>query len=78
YSSRLARRSVAEEIAAISPHVQLLAENGGSILVYGEVADSIQGQRIQLVERPRFHTDAAWREYADKLTELARFTLSRG
>ncbi|EPM83634.1 iolE protein, partial [Pseudomonas syringae pv. actinidiae ICMP 18804] len=24
------------------------------------------------------HSDAAWREYADKLTELARFTLSRG
>ncbi|NVL47975.1 TIM barrel protein, partial [Pseudomonas syringae pv. actinidiae] len=48
------------------------------VLVYGEVADSIQGLRIPLVERPRFHSDAAWREYADKLTELARFTLSRG
>lgn len=78
YSSRLAQRSVAEEIEAITPHVQLLAENGASVLVYGEVADSIQGQRIPLVERPRFHSDAAWREYADKLTELARFTVSRG
>lgn len=67
-----------EEIEAITPHVQLLAENGASVLVYGEVADSIQGLRIPLVERPRFHSDAAWREYADKLTELARFTLSRG
>ncbi|NYS42670.1 TIM barrel protein, partial [Pseudomonas syringae pv. actinidiae] len=78
YSSRLAQRSVTEEIEAITPHVQLLAENGASVLVYGEVADSIQGLRIPLVERPRFHSDAAWREYADKLTELARFTLSRG
>ncbi|GAB7527886.1 myo-inosose-2 dehydratase [Pseudomonas sp. 3A(2025)] len=78
YSSQLARRSVAEEIEAIGPHLDILAQNGATVMVYGEVADSIQGQRIPLVERPRFHTDAAWREYADKLTELARFTLSRG
>ncbi|WP_219061396.1 myo-inosose-2 dehydratase [Pseudomonas sp. UMAB-08] len=78
YSSRLAQRSVAEEIESIAGHVQLLAENGAKVLVYGEVADSIQGQRIPLVERPRFHSDQAWQEYADKLTELARFTLSQG
>ncbi|PJH86401.1 MULTISPECIES: myo-inosose-2 dehydratase [Pseudomonas] len=78
YSSRLARRSAAEEIDAIASHVELLAQNGATVLVYGEVADSIQGQRIALIERPRFHTDEAWQAYADKLTELARFTLSRG
>ncbi|MEF9674359.1 TIM barrel protein [Pseudomonas sp. PCH446] len=78
YSSRLARRSAAEEIDAIASHVELLAQNGAKVLVYGEVADSIQGQRIALVERPRFHSEQAWREYADKLTELARFTWSRG
>jgi inosose dehydratase len=78
YSSRLASRSVAEEIEAIAGHVELLKHNGANVLVYGEVADSIQGQRIRLVERPRFHSDSAWQEYADKLTELARFTLSQG
>lgn len=78
YSSRLARRSAAEEIDGIAAHVQLLAQNGATVLVYGEVADSIQGQRIPLIERPRFHTDDAWQAYADKLTELARFTLSQG
>ncbi|HXR01144.1 MAG TPA: TIM barrel protein, partial [Pseudomonas sp.] len=78
YSSRLASRSVAEEIEAIASHVELLKYNGANVLVYGEVADSIQGQRIRLVERPRFHSDSAWQEYADKLTELARFTLSQG
>ncbi len=60
YSSRLARRSVAEEIDAIASHVELLAQNGAKVLVYGEVADSIQGQRTPLVERPRFHTGQAW------------------
>ncbi|WP_025128152.1 myo-inosose-2 dehydratase [Pseudomonas sp. PH1b] len=78
YSSRLARRSVAQEIDAIAAHVQLLAHNGATVLVYGEVADSIQGQPIALVERPRFHSEQAWQDYADKLTELARFTLSQG
>jgi inosose dehydratase len=78
YSSRLARRSAAEEIDAIAGHVELLAKNGANVLVYGEVADSIQGQRIALVERPRFYSDSAWQAYADKLDELARFTLSRG
>ena len=78
YSSRLAQRSAAEEIDAIASHVQLLAQNGAKVLVYGEVADSIQGQRIPLVERPRFYTERAWQDYADKLNELARFTLSHG
>ena len=78
YSGRLAQRSAAEEIDAIASHVQLLAQNGAKVLVYGEVADSIQGQRIPLIERPRFHSERAWQQYAEKLDELARFTQSQG
>ena len=78
YSGSLAQRSAAEEIDAIASHVQLLAQNGAKVLVYGEVADSIQGQRIPLIERPRFHSERAWQQYAEKLDELARFTLSQG
>ena len=78
YSGRLAHCSAAEEIDAIASHVQLLAQNGAKVLVYGEVADSIQGQRIPLIERPRFHSERAWQQYAEKLDELARFTLSQG
>ena len=78
YSGRLANRSAAEEIDAIASHVQLLAQNGAKVLVYGEVADSIQGQRIPLIERPRFHSERVWQQYAEKLDKLARFTLSQG
>ncbi|MCO7572858.1 myo-inosose-2 dehydratase [Pseudomonas chlororaphis] len=78
YSGRLARRSAAEEIDAIASHVELLKHNGASVLVYGEVADSIQGSPVRLIERPRFPSAQAWQDYADKLTELARFTLSQG
>ncbi|HEY3179170.1 MAG TPA: myo-inosose-2 dehydratase [Casimicrobiaceae bacterium] len=75
YSGQLARRSVEEEIGAVEPHLQLLAANGADVMVYGEVADSIQGAPVPLYKRPRFFHDRQWREYADKLTAFARHTL---
>ncbi len=78
YSGRLASRPVEEEIEAVGPHLRLLAENGANVMVYGEVADSIQGLSVPLYKRPRFNTDAQWRHYGDKLTRFAQFTLSRG
>lgn len=78
YSGRLARRSVEEEIAAIAAHLTLLSANGARVLVYGETADSIQGERRPLAERPFFTSPGHWRVYADKVTALARYTLERG
>jgi len=78
YSGRLARRSVDEEIAAVGPHLELLADNGATVMVYGEVADSIQGSPVPLYMRPRFFTSDEWRAYADRLTAFARYTLARG
>ena len=78
YSGELARRSVEEEIAAVGPHLKLLADNGATVMVYGEVADSIQGAPVPLYKRPRFSRDEPWKAYADRLTALARHTLARG
>ena len=78
YSGRLARRSVEEEIAAVGPHLKLLADNGANVMVYGEVADSIQGAPQPLYKRPRFFTAAQWDAYADRLTRFARHTLAHG
>jgi len=78
YSGQLARRSVEEETEAVGPHLELLASNGATVMVYGEVADSIQGSSAPLYKRPRFFRDEQWREYADKLTAFARYTLERG
>jgi inosose dehydratase len=47
-------------------------------MVYGEVADSIQGAPQPLYKRPRFVGDLAWREYADRLNAFARHTLAHG
>ncbi|ENA36071.1 MULTISPECIES: myo-inosose-2 dehydratase [Pseudomonas] len=78
YSSLMAHRSAEDEIKGIAEHCRLLAENNAKVLVYGEVAGSIQSKRVPLVERPRFYTDEQWKVYGDKLTALARFTQSQG
>jgi inosose dehydratase len=48
------------------------------VMVYGEVADSIQGAPRPLYQRPRFFSDAQWDAYAARVDEFARYTLSRG
>jgi inosose dehydratase len=78
YSGRLAQRGVEEEIAAVGPHLELLRANGATVMVYGEVADSIQGQPVPLRKRPRFVRDAQWTGYGARLTEFARHTLAHG
>jgi inosose dehydratase len=78
YSGQLARRSVEEEIAAVGPHLKLLADNGAKVMVYGEVADSIQGAAQPLYKRPRFFTGAQWDAYAARLTAFAQHTLAHG
>jgi inosose dehydratase len=78
YSGRLARGTVADEIAAVEPHLALLAANGADVVVYGEVADSIQGASLPLARRPRFRTDAEWTSYGERITAFARHTKARG
>jgi inosose dehydratase len=68
YSGRLAARSAEEEIAAALPHMSKLQVQGCNVVVYGEVADSVQGEIDTPVNRrPRFKDDAAWQGYARRL-----------
>jgi inosose dehydratase len=78
YSGQLARRTVDEEINAVGAHLALLADNGASVMVYGEVADSIQSSSQPLYKRPRFVRPQDWQAYADRLTRFAGYTLERG
>jgi len=80
YSGQLAdaNRTVEQEIDAVGPHLRLLAENGATVMVYGEVADAIQGKPQPLYKRPRFSSAGQWQAYADKMTAFARHTLSHG
>jgi inosose dehydratase len=78
YSGRLARGSVADEIAAAEPHLRLLVANGAKVMVYGEVADSIQGRPEPLSRRPQFASDAEWSAYGSRVTAFAQHLLARG
>ena len=78
YSGRLAKRSATDEIAAVGSHLTLLAEGGANVMVYGEVADSIQGADAPLYKRPRFTNAQQWRDYGRRVTEFARYTLDHG
>jgi inosose dehydratase len=56
----------------------LLAENGCKVMVYGEVADAIQGERtVPLYKRPRFDDDA-FKRYGERLTAFGKHLLTRG
>jgi inosose dehydratase len=78
YSGQLARGTVDSEIARVGPHLELLAANGAQVMVYGEVADSIQGRPETLARRPRFRSDAEWTAYGERVTAFARHTAARG
>ena len=78
YSGELARRSADEEINAVDAHLRKLARNGAKVMVYGEVADAVQGQPVPLDRRPQFRSDAEWTAYAERLMAFSRHIASRG
>jgi inosose dehydratase len=68
YSGRLAEESLEAEIANCRAHMAKLRFNGCKVVVYGEVAGSIQGRiDTPLAKRPRFADSAAWEGYAQRL-----------
>jgi inosose dehydratase len=68
YSGRLAEAPLEDEIEACRAHMTKLQHNGCKVVVYGEVAGSIQGRSdMPWAKRPRFASDALWRGYARRL-----------
>lgn len=68
YSGHLAHDTVAHEVERCVAHLDKLRFNGVKVVVYGEVAGSIQGDMNRpLRERPRFADAAAWQAYAGRL-----------
>ena len=68
YSGFLGNDSLEAEITRCEAHMRKLQFNGATVVVYGECADSIQGQiDTALSRRPRFRDDAQWTAYGLKL-----------
>jgi inosose dehydratase len=78
YSGELAEGSVDDEIARCHAHLDKLRFNRAEVVVYGEVAGSVQGRiDTPVSQRPRFADDAAWLAYAGRLNEFGAHLKSR-
>ncbi|MBI3516925.1 MAG: myo-inosose-2 dehydratase [Proteobacteria bacterium] len=77
YSGGLLTRSVAEEIAAVSAHLELLAAMGCRVMVFAETTGGVVGARgTPVTRRPRLD-DGDWADFGAKLTALAEHLASR-
>lgn len=78
YGARLRERSAADEIRAMQPHLDLLAAMGCPVMVFAEVAGSVQGERSTPVADRPVMDDAEWRDYAPRITAVAEHMAARG
>ncbi len=78
YSAQLARRSVEAEIAAVTPHLELLAAMGCKAMVFAEGHDSTDGDPAAPLSRRPVLADAAWPAFCAKLNAVARHLKQRG
>lgn len=79
YSGTLAQNTLEHEIEAVQAHMKKLVHNGCAVMVYGEVAGSVQGQQqTPLSRRPRFENIAQWEAYAKKLDAFGAYLKSNG
>ncbi|MBB6591388.1 myo-inosose-2 dehydratase [Ralstonia solanacearum] len=68
YSGQLAEGTLDDELKRCDAHMRKLQAQGCGVVVYGEVAGSIQGRiDTPLGKRPRFVSDAQWQGYARRL-----------
>ena len=68
YSGHLAEGSLEDELKNCVAHMTKLQVQGCKVVVYGEVAGSVQGQiDTPLSKRPHFTSDALWKAYAQRL-----------
>ena len=77
YSGFLGNDTVEAEIERCKAHMSKLQFNQVTVVVYGECADTIQGQiDTPVSKRPQFANDAAWQAYAERLNAFGQHLLS--
>ncbi len=78
FSGRLLEDSVEQDVARMEAQLRTFAALGAPVMVYGETAGSVQGQRATPVSRrPRLSADE-FAGYGRRVTELAEHLAARG
>ena len=78
YSAHLCRRTVGEEVAAVEPHLSLLAAMGCQVMVFAEGHGSTDGDPSAPLSRRPILADAQWAPFCARLNEVARHLRERG
>lgn len=78
YSAELLTRSVAEELAALRPHLDLLKAMGSNVLVFAETSNAIHGDRATPLSRRPVLDAAGFAAWGARVTEVAEATLKEG
>ncbi len=78
YSGRLLENSAKIEIERLKPQLELFANLGAPVIVYGETSNTVQNRRDQsLSQRPHL-AEKEYPAYAERLTTVAEFCQSQG
>ena len=78
YSAQLARRSAAEEIEAVSSHLDLLAAMGCRVMVFAEGHGSTDGDPNAPLSRRPVLGESEWPGFCGRLNEVAAHLRRRG
>ena len=77
YSGFLGNDTVEAEMERCKAHMSKLQFNQVDVVVYGECADTIQGQiDTPVSKRPQFANEAAWQAYAERLNAFGAHLLT--
>nr|WP_295838783.1 myo-inosose-2 dehydratase [uncultured Azospirillum sp.] len=78
YSAGLLERSVAEEIEAVQPHLQLLKAMGCPVMVVAETTGCVHGTRgTPLSHRPKLES-GQWAEFGRRMAEFGDYLRDQG
>ncbi|QEM83481.1 myo-inosose-2 dehydratase [Halomonas binhaiensis] len=78
YSAELLTRTAEEEIANLTPHLELLKALGAKVMVFCEVTDCVHGQMdTPMSHRPTL-SDAQWALLAERLNQVAEHCQAQG
>ena len=78
WSAALLARSVAEEIEALQPHLQLLEALGSSVFIIAECSNTVHGDRRRPLATTPSLGEAQWPAFGERLSVLARYLEDRG
>jgi inosose dehydratase len=78
YSAQLCRRSVAEEQAAVTDHLDLLVAMGCRVMVFAEGHGSTDSNPSSPLSARPVLADAEWPGFCEKLNEIARHLRRHG